>query len=149
MNPSRPRSARFRVALTVALLGLLLAACGMGEQQAAESDPAAPTQRSDDHAGHGDAVVEMQLIKFRPETITVAAGTEVTWKQADAGFHTVTSGTVEQGPAGVTASPDGNFDSGRLGTDDDFTFTFDQAGTFAYYCEIHPATMTGEVRVEE
>ena len=75
------------------------------------------------------------------------AGTTVTWTQEDAGVHTVTSGTVVQGTGGVTEKPDGTFDSGSIATGNTFEFTFDQAGTYTYFCYIHPATMRGEVRV--
>ncbi len=43
--------------------------------------------------------------------------------------------------------PDGTFDSGSIATGKTFEFTFDQAGTYTYFCHIHPATMRGEVRV--
>lgn len=65
----------------------------------------------------------------------------------DAGAHTITSGTVEQGGAGVTEVPDGTFKSGEIATSDTYEFTFDKPGTYPYFCEIHPATMRGEVKV--
>ena len=89
----------------------------------------------------------MRLIAFKPDTLTVETGTTVTWTQEDAGTHTVTSGTIEQGGGGVTEMPDGKFASGDLATNETFEHTFDDAGTFAYFCEIHPATMRGEVQV--
>ncbi len=95
----------------------------------------------------GADTVTMELIAFKPETLTVAAGATVTWMQKDAGVHTVTSGTVEQGGGGVTKAPDGRFDSGELATGETFTFTFGQPGTYSYFCAVHPATMRGEVRV--
>jgi plastocyanin len=88
----------------------------------------------------------MQLISFKPQTVTVDAGTTVTWTQKDPGVHTVTSGTVEQSSGGVDKVPDGRFDSGELATGKTFTFTFDQPGTYPYFCAVHPATMRGEVR---
>jgi plastocyanin len=91
--------------------------------------------------------VTMQLIVFKPETLTVAPGATVTWTQSDPGVHTVTSGAVEQGGGGVSTVPDGRFDSGELATGETFTFTFDQPGTYSYFCAVHPATMRGEVRV--
>ena len=75
------------------------------------------------------------------------AGTTVTWKQTDAGTHTVTSGTVTQGAGDVTTAPDGKFDSGNIATGATFEFTFDEAGTFPYFCAVHPATMRGDVQV--
>jgi plastocyanin len=89
----------------------------------------------------------MRLIAFKPAALTVDAGTTVTWVQTDAGAHTVTSGTVQQGGAGVTEMPDGRFDSGEIATGETYEFTFDKPGTYAYFCAIHPATMRGEVRV--
>ena len=77
----------------------------------------------------------------------MAAGTTVTWRNRDVGAHTVTSGTVEQGGAGVTEQPDGKFDSGEFSNGDTFEQTFDEPGTYPYFCSIHPATMRGEIRV--
>jgi plastocyanin len=141
------------VCLVLAAAGFALAACGgSGEatpaKQAGGASPSASAAGT--HAGHsaaGDAAVQMRLIQFGPKQLQVAAGKEVTWTQNDAGFHTVTSGTVEQGGGSVTGRPDGMFRSERLATDERFKFTFNQPGAYPYYCEIHPATMTGEVRV--
>ena len=93
------------------------------------------------------ASVDMRLIAYRPEQISVKPGTRVSWTQSDLGFHTVTSGHVEQGAAGVTALKDNAFDSGQLGTGAAFSHTFDSPGTYAYFCQIHPATIRGEVHV--
>ncbi len=89
----------------------------------------------------------MRLIALRPEALLVPRGTTVTWKQMDAGTHTVTSGTVIQGTGGVTTAPDGRFDSGNLVTGATFKFTFNEPGKFTYFCAVHPATMRGEVEV--
>ena len=89
----------------------------------------------------------MKLVAFTPERLEVKAGTSVTWQQHDPGAHTVTSGTVEQGAAGVTQQPDEMFDSGTLSTDESFEHTFDESGTYPYFCSLHPATMRGEIRV--
>ncbi len=92
--------------------------------------------------------IQMKLVAFRPANLTIKAGESVTWKQTDPGFHTVTSGTVEQGAAGVTPKPDGKFDSGELATGKSFTHQFTAPGTYPFYCEIHPATMTGTITVK-
>ncbi|MGQ0678924.1 MAG: cupredoxin domain-containing protein [Actinomycetota bacterium] len=119
-------------------LFVILVSCG--SPSAEEPSPDAPEAEV--------PTVTMRLIQFRPATVEVLMGTEVTWIQEDAGDHTVTSGTVVQEAAGVAAQPDGEFDSGRIATGDKFTQSFDQPGTYSYYCEIHPATMRGEVRVQ-
>jgi plastocyanin len=92
--------------------------------------------------------IDMKLIALRPEKLTVTAGTTVNWHQRDAGVHTVTSGLVEDGAAGVTTRPDGRFDSEAIETGKTFSFTFADAGTYPYFCAIHPATMRGVVTVE-
>ncbi len=91
----------------------------------------------------------MRLIAYRPDELTVPHGTTVTWKQRDAGFHTVTSGTVSKDPSGsVDLEPDDVFDSGQLEKGEEFDFTFDDIGTYEYFCKVHPATMSGRVTVE-
>ncbi len=150
MKASRPIF-RVKLGLVVLAAALALAACGGSDEAATEATPESSPSASatSTHAGHSSSgsSVEMRLIQFRPKQLDVAAGKEVTWTQKDAGFHTVTSGTVEQTAGGVTGSPDGKFRSERLSTDQTFKFTFAEAGTYSYFCEIHPATMTGEVRV--
>ena len=90
----------------------------------------------------------MRLIAFKPERLEVSVGAAVTWKQQDAGFHTVTSGTVRKDPSGsVSTSLDDTFDSGRIASGKEFTFTFEDTGTYDYFCKVHPATMSGRVAV--
>ncbi len=127
-----------RLAGLFVLIAITTAACGGDSSDKAKSAPA------DDTAGN---TVTMRLIAYRPENLKVTPGTTVTWSQKDAGVHTVTSGTIAQGGAGVTEKPDGKFGSGEIATGDTYKFKFDEAGTYPYFCEIHPATMRGEVRV--
>ena len=135
------RQGRLRLsALGIAtLLAVGTAACG-GE----DSPNAGAGARASAPTGN---TVTMRLIAYKPDAVTIKVGDTVTWEQSDAGAHTVTSGTVEQGGAGVTETPDGTFSSGEIATGDTFEFTFDEAGTYPYFCEIHPATMRGEVEV--
>jgi plastocyanin len=76
---------------------------------------------------------------YVPYEITVAPGTTVSWINDDSAAHTVTSGTVNAGLTGV-------FDSGIFQSDSVFEFTFNEAGTFDYFCMVHP-WMTGKVIV--
>jgi len=73
---------------------------------------------------------------FGPQTLTVAVGTTVTWVNHDDEPHTV----VNEGTPRL-------FKSAALDTDDKFTYTFDKAGTYSYFCSIHPH-MTGTVVVK-
>jgi plastocyanin len=65
---------------------------------------------------------------FAPTSLTVAAGTTVTWENLDGEPHTV-------------VSIDGLFRSGGLDQDDVFTFKFDKPGTYKFVCSIHPQMM--------
>ena len=82
----------------------------------------------------------MQNIAFVPESITVSVGTTIRWTNKDNVDHTVTSGTP--------GNPTGRFDSGNLGAGETFSFTFDTAGIFEYYCKLHPTQMTATVTVQ-
>ncbi|MEM3170416.1 MAG: plastocyanin/azurin family copper-binding protein [Candidatus Nitrosotenuis sp.] len=73
---------------------------------------------------------------YLPNAVTVKTGTKVTWKNVDSAAHTVTSGK--------DAIPDGNFDSGIIMAGKSFSHTFKSAGTYNYYCIVHP-WMTGSV----
>ena len=76
---------------------------------------------------------------YIPARINVAGGTSVFWTNEDDGVHTVTSGTVTDGPSGM-------FDTGLFLSGETFSYTFEDAGTFEYYCKVHP-WMTGSVMV--
>ena len=79
---------------------------------------------------------------FDPPTLTISKGTTVTWKNADSTVHTVTSGTPEGGHSDTV------FDSSYLVAGTTFQWTFSFAGTFDYYCTLHPY-MKGKVVVTE
>lgn len=132
-------------AVALAASFLALAGCGSGRQSIAAS----PDEGTQSRRGSSGNEIVMRLIAYRPRTLTVPAGTAVTWSQQDPGFHTVTSGSVSKDASGsVATSPDGTFDSGRLARGKEFTFTFSEGGTYTYFCEIHPATMSGRIEVE-
>ena len=72
--------------------------------------------------------VVMKNFDFSPMSLTVPAGTTVTWKNLDGEPHTVTSLT-------------GLFRSGGLDQNDAFTFKFTKPGVYQYLCTIHPKMM--------
>lgn len=76
--------------------------------------------------GPGPNEVFIQGMAFSPSSITVTAGTTITWTNKDAISHTVTSNT-------------NLFNSGNLASGKTFSFTFATAGTYPYYCSIHPS----------
>ncbi len=79
------------------------------------------------------AEVKVDNFSFGPATLTVAVGTTVTWTNRDDIPHTI-------------VSTEKVFKSKVLDTDEKFSFTFDKAGTYPYFCSIHPK-MTGSVVV--
>ncbi|HEX9320001.1 MAG TPA: plastocyanin/azurin family copper-binding protein [Nitrososphaeraceae archaeon] len=77
---------------------------------------------------------------FVPDTLPVSKGSTVTWTNQDTTLHTVTSGTPEGGNSGT------EFDSSYIAAGKTFQHTFNTAGTFDYYCTLHPF-MKGKVAV--
>ena len=78
--------------------------------------------------------VKIDNFSFGPASLTVPAGTTVTWINRDDIPHTV-------------VSTEGVFKSKVLDTDEKFSFTFSKAGSYPYFCSIHPK-MTGRVVVQ-
>ena len=78
------------------------------------------------------ATIQANIQNFKHESLAVRAGDTVVWTQRDSNTsHTTTSG--------IPLSPDFIWDSGSLSTGQTFIFSFNQLGTFAYYCRIHPS----------
>jgi plastocyanin len=78
--------------------------------------------------------VKIDNFSFGPASLTVAAGTTVTWTNHDDVPHTV-------------VSEDKLFKSKALDTEDKFSFTFTKPGTYSYFCSVHPK-MTAKVVVQ-
>lgn len=84
-------------------------------------------------AARQSVTVEIRDMKYAPDTLTVAAGTKVTWINKDQMPHTVTDRSR-------------GFGSAALDTDESFSYTFATPGDFTYFCAVHPF-MTGRVVV--
>ena len=76
---------------------------------------------------------------FIPSTVTIDIGGEVTWENNDTAAHTITSGTPVEGPDGI-------FDSSLVITGSSFSHVFAEAGSYDYFCMVHP-WMQGMVMV--
>jgi plastocyanin len=117
------------------LLSLVVALCSSfgllsHTAQAASAASAAPANVAESKA----SAISIDNFNFSPATLTVAAGTSVTWTNKDDIPHTV----VEKSQ---------KFKSKGLDTDDNFSFTFAEPGTYEYFCGMHPK-MVGKVIVE-
>lgn len=89
---------------------------------------------ANDQPSAANAEVKIDNFSFGPETLTVPVGTTVTWTNRDDIPHTV-------------VSTDGVFKSKVRDTDEKFSYTFAKAGTYPYYCSVHPK-MTGKIVVQ-
>ena len=160
---------RLKASLIAALLALSvgLVACGgssdssTGSSVATEAEPEAPAETEAGgeeaaeeeaaEAGTGGAEAEsetapsgqarkaekVEIVEFTysPDPVVVQVGGKVTWKNNDNPPHTATA-------------DDGSFETGIIETGKTASVTFKEAGTFTYYCKVHPF-MHGTVEVVE
>jgi plastocyanin len=87
-----------------------------------------------DQPSAANAEVKIDNFSFGPQKVTVPVGATVTWTNRDDIPHTV-------------VSTDGVFKSKVRDTDEKFSYTFTKAGTYPYYCSVHPK-MTGQIVVQ-
>lgn len=109
---------------TPVIIAMLLLFAGSASVMASNNQQASPTP----------VAVKIDNFVFGPQTLTVPVGTTVTWTNSDDIPHT-------------SVSTEGVFKSKVLDTDEKFSYTFTKAGTYPYYCTIHPK-MTGTVVVQ-
>ncbi|MZH02697.1 MAG: hypothetical protein F3745_04660 [Nitrospinae bacterium] len=85
--------------------------------------------------------VEVKIIKstFIPAVIKIEKGDTVRWVNTEELLHTVTSGKAPVS--------DGKFNASYVKKE--FEVTFDEAGFYDYYCELHPAIMRGVVIIDQ
>jgi plastocyanin len=119
--------AKFRKHLTAMLAAgaLLLAGCSASRPVTGTGAPTATMSVTAPAAPANGSQVNIDGFAFVPVTLTVTAGTTVTWTNHDEEPHTV-------------AASDGSFHSPGMGTGATFSHTFSTAGTFDYVCSIHP-----------
>ena len=85
------------------------------------------------------ATIAIDNFVFKPEVLTVPAGTKVTWTNEDDIPHLVVDIPSKNG--------DPLYRSPALDTDDSFSFTFTEPGTYDFFCALHPH-MVGKIVVE-
>jgi plastocyanin len=104
----------------------------MSKMKMPERPPSSETKEMEANSVPNQVVIEN--FSFVPATLTVKAGTKVTWVNRDDVPHTATD-------------TDKRFNSKALDTDDHFDFTFSEPGTYNYFCALHPK-MTGQIIVK-
>ena len=116
------------------------AAKAAAEVEAAAMAAAGPeTHIVETAMGSGAPGCETSNACYLPEDITINAGDTVKWDNVDTAAHTVTGGSPADGPSGA-------FDSSLLMAGMPYSFTFDDAGYYDYFCMVHP-WMVGSVTV--
>ena len=93
-----------------------------------------PIHAQDHAAMNHSTEIRIDNFKFGPETITVPVNSKVTWVNKDDVPH-------------VIAENSGAFKSKALDTDDAYSYSFTKAGTYEYFCAVHPK-MVGKVIVK-
>jgi plastocyanin len=144
---------RSKPLLTAALvaLSLGLAACGSSgsDSTSSEAETAPPaseettaeetesTESEPAPSGEASKSEKVDIVEFtyQPDPVVVQVGGKVIWQNQDTAPHTATA-------------DDGSFDTGTIEKGKIGSETFKEAGTFTYFCEIHP-TMHGTVEVVE
>ncbi|HEY1872456.1 MAG TPA: cupredoxin family copper-binding protein [Chitinophagaceae bacterium] len=115
-----------KIAILVSLIlvsAIIIFSCSKNSSNSMSNNtPAAPN------------TVSIANMAFTPATITVSAGTKITWMNNDNMTHTVTA-------------DDMSFDSGNIAGGSSFSRTFSVVGSYPYHCTIHP-NMTGTVVVK-
>ena len=128
-----------RAVVLLSALVLIAPACSGGDEN---TEATTQVARQD---------VQITAFVFQPKELEIEAGTTVRWTNGDEILHTATSGEqTRQGVPGVTeakpARPDGTFDLEMDGRGSSASFTFEDPGTYKYFCRVH-AAMTGRVTV--
>jgi plastocyanin len=136
---------RLLFACAVLALPLGAVACGDTADEARDVAEEAAEDAGDaarDAADRAEDVVNDRNVtirdnKYDPASRTISVGTEITWVNRDENTHTVTSDND------VFETEE------NLGTDDEFSHRFTQAGTYDYHCEVHGEDeMSGTIIVE-
>ncbi len=122
-----------KLALAAAAFAALLVAVACGSS----TSPVTPTPPAPTGGGGGSSTgnVTIANFAFSPTSVTVKAGTSVTWQNNDTTTHTATA-------------DGGAFDTGGIAPGASRSVTMGTPGTFSYHCTIHPF-MTASVTVTQ
>lgn len=131
----RPPCRRWMVSIAAMLL--VVTACGgsQGGIAAVASAAMAAPGTTTRNTPAATAAISIRDFAFEPATLSISAGSKVTWTNRDDEPHLVVSADAR-----FHASP-------ALDTDDTYAAVFAKPGTYGYFCSIHPH-MVGRIVVK-
>ena len=118
-----------KVLLSITVVSLFVLSFGFSKTSHAKPAASEPNRSKEQYQ------VKIDNFSFGPATLTVSVGTTVAWINQD------------DVPHNIVSSEGKTLNSPVLDTDQKFSYTFTMAGTYSYYCGLHPK-MTGEVIVQ-
>jgi plastocyanin len=117
---------KIKLFASIFMISILMISNSCSKSTAYNTPNSGTTGGTGSTGGPGANQVFIQSIAFNPVSITVTAGTTITWTNKDAISHTVTSDSKV-------------FDSGTIKGGGTYSFTFATAGTYSYHCSFHPS----------
>ncbi|MCH9658626.1 hypothetical protein K0U27_08050 [archaeon] len=130
------------VAVATVLIGLIIIGLILSDYSTEDKTP------DSELSVEGDVIMPSKVSRpgceeidrcYIPSSVLIESGDEITWVNEDSAFHSVTSGFYD--------APTNLFDSGHMDPFESYSLTFDEKGTFDYFCTLHP-WMMGQVIVE-
>lgn len=134
--------ARLFMLIIIAFTLVTFAGCGSDNSTSTGNPPDNDPDDNPPTDTQGPNDVWMEASSFNVANLEIEAGITVTWTNKSSMDHTVTSGSRGDADAGEL------FSSGSIAPGGTFSFTFEDAGSFAYFCEFHSG-MNAEVTVTE
>jgi plastocyanin len=132
----------------VLALTLLMAACS--SSPAAPAPAPAAASKPAPGAAQALTINMTDANQFQPTTLTAPRGTTVTWTNVGAVTHTVTGDPSKAANKSNATLPQGAppWDSGNVSGGQAYSYTFDTAGTYKYFCTPHEVLgMVGTITV--
>ena len=122
---ARSKGIALLAAIGAIVAGTIVGGCGGDGSSTSTSAGSSSTTAGATGSAAATDQIEIADFTYDPETVTVDAGTEVTWTNSDDAAHTATA-------------DDRSFDTQTIDRGAARMVTFTSAGTFAYHCDFHP-----------
>ena len=123
-----------------------VAACGGGSVSSVGPTSSGPISPGGNPMSPAAGQVSIAEYSYTPQSLSIKAGTSVTWTNNGSLAHTVTADGGAFNSGQISASTGGGSYGGGTAPGS-FTYTFAAAGTFPYHCANHPTLMSGTITV--